>query len=133
MMATLNDPEVRELLTQPNHAVVSTVNANGSLHSTVVWISDEGDGSIAVNSAVGRLWPTNLTRDPRVTVLVAEEGNPYNFIEIRGRATGTLEGADEHINRLSMKYTNRAEFGGRRPGEQRIKFVITPERIRHRR
>ena len=129
-MASLNDPPVKELLEQPNYAVVSTVNHDGSIHDTIVWISSEGD-RVAVNSAVGRLWPTNLQRDPRITVLVYEAGNPYHFVEIRGTATGTTEGADEHINALAKKYMGQDEYPGRQPGEQRIKFVIEPTHVRH--
>jgi PPOX class probable F420-dependent enzyme len=129
-MATLNDSEVRKLLSEPNHAVVSTFNADGSILSTVVWISAE-DGTVAVNSAKGRLWPTNLERDPRITALVYEAGNPYNYVEIRGRASATTDGADEHINALTKKYINQDEYPFRQPGEQRIKFVIEPDHIRH--
>jgi PPOX class probable F420-dependent enzyme len=129
-MANLNDPPVRVLLEQPNYAVISTLNPNGSFHSTVVWISAE-DSSVAVNSALGRLWPTNLQRDPRIAVLVYESGNPYHYVEIRGTATGTLEGADEHINALAKKYIGQDEYPYREPGEQRIKFVISPEHVRH--
>lgn len=128
-MATLNDPEVQKLLTEPDYAVVSTVSRNGSIHSTVVWI-DLQNGLPAVNSARGRLWPTNLERDPHITVLVYESGNPYLFVEIRGTATGTTDGADEHINALTKKYTGEDEFPGRRPGEQRVKFTIEPSNIR---
>jgi PPOX class probable F420-dependent enzyme len=130
-MPTLHDPDVRELLEQPNYAVVSTLNQNGAIHNTIVWISAE-DGAVAVNSAVGRLWPTNLQRDPRVTVLVFESGNPYHFLEIRGTASGTLEGADEHINALTKKYMGLDEYPARQPGEQRIKFVIEPQHLRYR-
>jgi PPOX class probable F420-dependent enzyme len=129
-MATLNDPPVQELLEQPNYAVIATLNANGSIHQTIIWIGAEGD-AVTVNSAVGRLWPSNLERDPRVTVVVYEAGNPYNFVEIRGTASGTTEGADEHINALAKKYIGQDEYPYRQPGEQRIKFVIEPERIRH--
>jgi PPOX class probable F420-dependent enzyme len=129
-MATLNDPEVQKLLSEPNYAVISTVNRNGSIHSTVVWI-DVQDGLPAVNSAEGRLWPNNLERDPHITVLVCESGNPYNFVEIRGTATGTTEGADEHINALSKKYIGQDEYPYRQPGEQRVKFTIEPSHIRH--
>jgi PPOX class probable F420-dependent enzyme len=129
-MATLTDSEVQKLLSEPNHAVVSTLNPDGSVLSTIVWISDD-DGTVAVNSAKGRRWPTNLERDPRITALVYEAGNPYNYVEIRGRATGTTDGADEHINALAKKYINEDEYPFRQPGEQRIKFVIEPEHIRH--
>ena len=131
-MANLNDPPVRELLQQPNHAVISTHNQDGSIHNTVVWISAE-DGTVAVNSALGRKWPTNLERDPRVSVLVYEQSNPYNYVEIRGSATPTREGADEHINALTKKYIGQDEYPFRQPGEERIKFVIQPDHVRHQR
>jgi PPOX class probable F420-dependent enzyme len=129
-MASLNDADVRVLLENPNYAVVSTRNRDGSIHSTIVWISAE-DGKVAVNSAIGRIWPTNLERDPQVTVVVFESGNPYNFVEIRGTSTPDREGADEHINRLAKKYIGQDEYPYRRPGEQRIKFVISPDHVRH--
>jgi PPOX class probable F420-dependent enzyme len=129
-MATLSDPGVRELLEQPNYAVISTLNSDGSIHNTIIWISLEGD-AVAVNSAVGRLWPTNLRRDPRVTVLVYKSGDPYTFVEIRGTATGTLEGADEHIDALAKKYLGVDEYPARIAGQQRIKFVIRPDHIRY--
>ncbi len=129
-MTSINDSGPRELLEEPNYAVVSTLNRDGSIHNTVVWISAE-DGDVAVNSAIGRLWPTNLQRDPKVTVLVEEKGNPYHFVEIRGTASATEEGADEHINALAKKYINQDEYPYRQPGERRIKFVIAPEHVRY--
>jgi PPOX class probable F420-dependent enzyme len=129
-MASLKDPDVRELLKKPNYAVVSTNNPDGSIHSTIAWVNAE-NGNIAVNSAIGRKWPENLQRDPRVNVVVQETGNPYHFVEIRGTAEATTEGADEHINQLSKKFIGRDEYPYRQPGERRIKFVIEPKQVRH--
>jgi PPOX class probable F420-dependent enzyme len=129
-MTSITDPGPQELLSAPNYAVVSTVNKDGSLHSTIVWVSSEGD-EIAVNSAVGRLWPTNLERDPHVSVVVFESSNPYHFVEIRGTATGSTDGADSHIDALAKKYLDVDEYPARRPGEQRIKFAIEPQRVRY--
>jgi PPOX class probable F420-dependent enzyme len=129
-MSTLNDPEVRELLEQPNYAVVSTHNGDSSIHATVIWIGTE-DGAVSINSAIGRIWPKNLERDPRVSLVVQETGNPYKFVEIRGTASGTTDGADEHINSLAKKYIDQDEYPYRQPGEQRIKFVVTPEHVRY--
>jgi PPOX class probable F420-dependent enzyme len=129
-VASIDDPSVRELLEQPNYAVISTSNADGSIHSAVVWI-DVDDGAVAVNSAVGRVWPSDLERDPRVTVLVFDQKNPYEYVEIRGTATGTTEGADEHIDRLAKKYLGQDTYPYRQPDEQRVKFLITPGRVRH--
>ena len=129
-MATLHDPGVRELLNGPNLATLSTFNPDGTIHSAIIWISGE-NGTVAVNSAVGRLWPNNLERDPRATVVVQESGNPYHYTEIRGTATGTRDGADEHINALAKKYIGQDEYPYRQPGEERIKFTIQPGHVRY--
>lgn len=128
-MTELTDSGVQELLGAPNHAVLSSYNADGTLHSTVVWI-DYANGELAVNSAVGRQWPANLDHDPRVTVLVMEQGNPYHYAEIRGTATGSTDGALEHIHALSHKYIGK-DYPYLAAGEQRKKFVITPSKVRY--
>ena len=129
-MATLNDDGVQALLSAPNCAVISTKNRDGSILSTVVWISLE-DGELAVNSAEGRHWPTNLERDPHITALVYPDGNPYEYVEIQGTVTGTHDDAAAHIDRLAKKYTGSDTFQGHQPGDVRVKFVITPTRVRH--
>ena len=129
-MASLNDGAVRDLLQAPNHAVLSSLNEGGSIHSTVVWFSLD-DGELAVNSAEGRRWPANLDRDPHVTLTVFDPANPYEYVEIRGTATGTREGADEHIDRLAKAYIGQDTYPFRAPGEVRKKYVITPRRVRH--
>jgi PPOX class probable F420-dependent enzyme len=129
-MASLSDPPIRALLEAPHHAVISTVNEDGSVLSTVVWISLE-DGQLAVNSAEGRRWPANLDRDPRVTALVMDASNPYEYVEVEGTASGTLDDADDHINRLTKTYIGQDEYPFRGPGEVRRKFVIEPGRVRY--
>ena len=129
-MADLEDAGVRSLLEAPNHAVVSTVNDDGSVHGTVVWVNVE-DGRLAVNSAVGRKWPANLQRDPRLTLVVYDQANPYEYVEVRGTATASTEGADGHIDRLAKKYLGADRYPYRSPDEQRISFFIEPQRVRH--
>ncbi len=128
-MTDINDEGVRELLAAPNHAVVSTVNPDGSILSTVVWV-DFVEGVLAVNSAVGRQWPTNLDRDPRITLLVIDRQDPYHFAEVRGLAKGTDEGALEHIHALAHKYIGR-DYPYLSEGERRRKYVIEPQRVRY--
>jgi PPOX class probable F420-dependent enzyme len=129
-MANLSDDAVRALLERPNYAVVSTLNQDGSILSAVVWVSLE-DGVVAVNSARGRRWPTNLERDPHVTLLVYPADDPYDYVEVSGTAEGSREDADEHIDRLAKKYIGQDKYPFRQPGEERIKYTITPQRVRH--
>jgi PPOX class probable F420-dependent enzyme len=128
-MAKIHDDAVQNLLTKPNHAVVSTLNEDGTIHNAVVWVSAE-NGSIAVNSAKGRKWPANLERDPKVTVTVYDQQNPYDYVTITGRARRDGD-ADEHINSLAKKYLDKDEYPFRQPGEERVKFVVTPDKVRH--
>lgn len=128
-MANIDDPAVRHLL-ERNHAVVSTLNEDGSIHSTVVWVNIE-DGKVAVNSSLGRRWPTNLERDPRITVLVYDESNPFEYVEMRGTVTANTEVADGHIDRLAKKYIGADTYPFRQPGEQRVTFFVEPTLVRH--
>jgi PPOX class probable F420-dependent enzyme len=129
-MASLSD--LAELLDKPNHAVLSTLNADGSVHSTIIWIDREGD-NIAFNSARGRVWPANLERDPRVTLTLLDESDPYTYAVLTGSATvvDTGEDADRHMDVLAKKYINQDVYPWRKAGEQRIKFHLSPARIRY--
>ena len=130
-MASLNDNEVKALFEAPNYAVISTKNPDGSILSTMVWISLE-DGVLAVNSAEGRQWPANLDRDATVTVLVYPSGNPYEFATVRGHASRATDGdEDAHIDRLAKKYVGQDTYPFRQPGEVRVKYVIAPDHVRY--
>ena len=121
-----------ELLSGKNHAVVSTLRKDGSVHNAVVWIAVE-DGKATLNSAVGRAWPNNVERDPRVTITVYDQQNPYEYVEIRGKVvdTDTSDEADKHIDRLAKQYLDADSYPFRQEGEQRVKFVVDADRVRH--
>ncbi|MEA2177728.1 MAG: hypothetical protein QOG77_1025 [Solirubrobacteraceae bacterium] len=122
------DERARRLLKGKNFANVSTLRADGSVHSVFVWVDLEGD-RIVLNSAQGRAWPKNVDRDPRVTVLVADQEDPYTYVQIRGRVVETdLENADQSINDLSRKYTGH-EYTGATPGEVRVKYLVEPDQV----
>jgi PPOX class probable F420-dependent enzyme len=129
-MAELSD--IAELLEKPNHAVLATLNADGTVHSTIIWINVEGD-NIAFNSARGRVWPSNLERDPRVTLTLLNQENPYEYAVITGTAVevDAATDADKHMDTLAKKYIDQDVYPWRKPGEERVKFHLTPAKIRH--
>jgi hypothetical protein len=64
-----------------------------------------------VNSAKGRQKDRNMEARPRVALDMLDPDNPYRYIEIRGHvAEITEDGAVEHINKLSEKYTGNPQF-----------------------
>ena len=125
------DGRARELFEQgANFVAIATEGADGRPRLAVIW-ADSEDGRIAVNSAEGRNWPANIRREPEVSLVVVNRENPYEYAEIRGRVVAdTHEGADEHIDRLAKKYMGVDTYPGHKPGEQRVKFLIEPERVR---
>ena len=120
----------RELLEGKNFCIVSTLRRDGSVHAVPVWVDIE-DGMPLLNTAEGRAWPSNLDRDPHVTLTVPNWENPYEFLTIRGRvAEKRHDGADEHIDKLAKKYMGVEEYPLRRPGEQRVIIRVEPEVVK---
>jgi PPOX class probable F420-dependent enzyme len=124
------DGKARELIESKNFATVSTLREDGTVHSVVVWQHTDGD-KLALNSAQGRAWPTNVERDPRITVTIPNLENPYEYVEVRGRVVeSTPEGADEHIDFLAKKYMDADSYPFRQEGEVRLKILVEPEKVR---
>jgi PPOX class probable F420-dependent enzyme len=108
--------------------VVTDLRADGSPHSTIVWV-DVDNGKVSFNTARGRAKPTNLERDPRVSLLVADPKDAYRWLAVSGRAEITEEGADEQIDKLAKKYLGKDEYPWRKPTETRLKVLIEPEKV----
>jgi PPOX class probable F420-dependent enzyme len=130
-LSSTDDARIRVLLERPNHAVVSTLNADGSIHATVVWVGVE-EGRLALSSVATRAWAANLLRDPRITVVVADETNPYDYVEIRGTAVRGGIDADLLADRLARKYLGAEVYPFRADGEERVAFLVEPQRVRYR-
>lgn len=120
------------LLQEKHLAVLSTVMPDGSPQSTPVWVDVEPDGShILINTVVGHLKADNADRDPRVAVTVVDSQNPFRSVVVRGRVVekrGHDEGALDHINQLSKKYTGRDQYS-LREGERRVILRIKPTHV----
>jgi len=79
---TLSDAG-RRFLDSPRFGIVSCLNPDGSPLQAVIWYRlDDGD-ALVFSSRIGRQWPTNIVRDRRVSVAVADG---YNYVEMRGLA-----------------------------------------------
>ena len=118
----------RAFLENPFVGVVTTLQRDGSPQSTVVWV-DVDDEGVSINTAYGRVKPRNLARDPRISLVVVDPGDPYRWVKVSGTGKLVEEGADDQIDRLSKKYTGRDVYASRQPGEQRVTVRITPDRI----
>src|SRR6202035_5732846 len=117
-----------QILNGRHFATVATVNPDGSPEATVVWIETDGT-YIYFNTAFPRLKARNLERNPRVAIVVYDCNDPYDqVLAIRGSAELILEGADEHIDKLSRIYEGKP-FEDFRADQTRVIVKVTPERI----
>lgn len=126
MTATLSDA-ARELIDGKNVATVATIETDGRPQLSVVWVARDGD-DVIFSTLIGRRKHRNLLGDPRVTLLIRPEGNPYRYVEIRGTASLTTEGAAELIDTLGMKYTGQP-YGNDKPEDVRVTVRVAADRV----
>jgi PPOX class probable F420-dependent enzyme len=122
---------VRRFLEAPRFAVISVLNPDGSPLQAVIWYKLAED-TIVFNSRVGRQWPTNLVRDPRVSLTVADG---YQYVELRGEVEADADPGrgQEVIAELAHRYHSDPEEAARAiasfAGQRRITFMLRPSRI----
>jgi PPOX class probable F420-dependent enzyme len=130
MAATL-EGRPREIIAAPNYAHLSIPRRDGTVQTLMIW-ADVRDGKIMINSAEGRQWPDNLRRAGTATITVLADSNPYEWVSVTARlADDTHDGADESIDALAKKYLGVDSYPYRQAGEQRVKFLLEPERVHY--
>ncbi|MEW9554455.1 PPOX class F420-dependent oxidoreductase [Nonomuraea sp. NPDC050783] len=118
--------EARKLLDAPNHAVVTSLNADGSPQSSVVWVRTDGD-DVLFSTVKGRVKPRNFARDPRTSLLVIDPDEPDRYVEVRGMVTITPDPEGALIKELAQKYQGTSWED--KPGTERLIVRIRPERV----
>jgi PPOX class probable F420-dependent enzyme len=124
----ISEPVVN-IIKQRNFAFLATLSKDGSPQVTPTWI-DIDDTTILINTAEGRIKQKNVSRDPRVSISLVDEENPYSMVTIKGRVIEqTNDGADKHIDKLAKKYLNIDKYPGHSSSLKRIILKIKPEKV----
>lgn len=128
--ATALPAEVLEFLRVPHrYTVVGTIDPDGRLRQIVAWYRLVGD-TIVVNSKVGRYWPTNLIRDPRIS-LVVSDGHDWVSVDGTVEVVEDQATAQADIAAMARAYETPDEATASIAAferQQRISFRVTPER-----
>jgi PPOX class probable F420-dependent enzyme len=128
MPVELSD-RAKEFIEGKNFANLATLMPDGSPHCAPVWIDRDGN-DVLINSDERRQKMKNIRRDPRVAIDIMKSDNPYDMIALRGRVVELKhDGAKEHIDKLSKKYTGQDVYQLHQPGEQRVIVRIRPDWI----
>jgi PPOX class probable F420-dependent enzyme len=126
-MASLS-PEQRKIFEAKNFVSVGTVGKDGTPRNTVVWVDVDGD-DVIVNGAASRGWIKNIRRNPNVALTIYDHESPYHRVTVIGKATEiTTNGADDHIDKLSMKYGGRP-YPAKDPNDPRTIVRIQPHKV----
>ncbi|HET7449270.1 MAG TPA: PPOX class F420-dependent oxidoreductase [Gaiellaceae bacterium] len=104
-MADLTEAHV-EQLRRKVFGAVATLKQDGTPQTSIVWLDTDGE-NVLFNTRNERAKAKHLRRDPRVTVAVFDPERVYDYFEVEGTAELITEGADEHIQELSRKYTGK--------------------------
>ena len=132
MAATQNGSELHpttlELAQGANFAVITTVMPGGNLQTHYIWVGTDGE-RLFVNTEVHRQKFKNVERDPRVTLTIRDEQDPYRYAEVRGEVVETVRGqeARNHIDELSQKY-NGEPYPPDNIKTERVTLWIAPSR-----
>jgi hypothetical protein len=71
-----------------------------------------------------------MRRDPHVALTIIDPQDPYRYVQIRGKVVEITEnGAGEHIDTLSKKYTGREKYNSSSVGEVRVTYKILPVHV----
>jgi len=123
-----------DLLTGHIHGVLTTMMPDGQPQSSLVWCDFDGECA-CVNTTLERQKGRNMRRDPKVCLLIVDPEDTGRYLEIRGEAELVLEGALEHLDRVTRKYTRHPQYYGyvyplaQKTRETRVICRIHPRKI----
>ena len=107
--------KAKKLMDGKNFINIATLMPDGSPQVTVTWVDRDGD-IVLINTTEDRVKAKNVRRDPRVALSIFSIDDPYDAVFLRGKVVEmTKAGAEEHVDKLSQKYTgaNYRQHGDR--------------------
>jgi len=104
-MSKLSERHI-ELLKGKNFGVIATLGEKGRPQTSVVWVDTDGE-NVLVNTTNKRAKGRNLRSDPRVSISIWDNDDPYKYFEIEGTVELDETGANDHISELSRRYEGK--------------------------
>ena len=101
MRAPAFSASVRAFLARTHFITIATIDPDGRPRQAVVWYRLEGD-EVVVNSRVGRRWPSNLLRDPRISLAVTDEVDGDRWVGLIGDAIPVTDQATAQADIAEM-------------------------------
>jgi PPOX class probable F420-dependent enzyme len=108
MRKNLTADDLPELLEQPLLAILATRRSDGTTLLSPVW-HEWRDGGFSIVIEADDVKAKHIGRDPRVTVIVAEQAPPYRSLEVSGEARlSRPPEIDTILERIAVRYLGEA-------------------------
>ncbi len=130
----IGTPEQDAFLTSHRYAVVTTLRADGSPASSVVFYARKGD-ELYFSTTADRLKARSLRRDPRIVLTALDEGPPFGYVAVEGTARiQEADIVDLHIElnrafRRDPAWQPPPDFAQRLAAEGRVIVWVSPTRV----
>lgn len=129
----IGTPEQDAFINEQRWAVVTTLRRDGTPTNSVVFYARKGD-EIFFSTTAGRLKAKTVRKDPRIAITILDEGAPFRFLTLEGKATIQTESiVPGHV--AVNKAMRRADFTPPEGFEQRLNkdgrllIRLKPERV----
>jgi PPOX class probable F420-dependent enzyme len=123
------DEDTVRLARGKNLATVVTLMPDGQPQALLTWVDTDGE-HLLVNTEPQRQRAKNVRRDPRITVLIHSDSDPWDWSEVRGRVVETVDGSEarEHIDKLSRKYVG-TDYQPPVGPQGRVILKVAPDKV----
>ncbi|HEX4016235.1 MAG TPA: TIGR03618 family F420-dependent PPOX class oxidoreductase [Frankiaceae bacterium] len=124
----LDDDTVR-LAKGANLATVVTLMPDGQPQALLTWVDTDGE-QILINTEPQRQRAKNVSRNPKMTVLIHSKDNLWDWSEVRGEVSESVGGqeARDHIDELSRKYVGK-DYGNPIGPQGRVILKVKPIKV----
>ena len=128
-----DNAEQDQFITDNRWAVLTTLRQSGEPVSSVVAYARDGD-TLVVSTPGGTFKRRSLDRDPRATLCILPNAEPFNFVSVEGRVAVET---DDLVANTRLVFQNISDTGYQEPedlegwlsSQQRVILRLHPERV----
>ncbi|GAB18193.1 hypothetical protein GOEFS_049_00140 [Gordonia effusa NBRC 100432] len=131
-MAETIIPESHHDLVTSSTVALSTLNDDGTIQTTAVWVLLDDDGVLRTSLAKGRVKYNNLVARPTATLFAIAPDDPFHTLEVRANVDIVDDDPERtFMSRLIATYGRTLESMASQAAEDRVVVSLNPIRVRH--
>jgi PPOX class probable F420-dependent enzyme len=124
-------PESHQDLVTAATLALSTINDDGSIQTTAVWVLLDDDGLLRTSLSKARTKYHNLAARPTATIFSVSGANPFHTLEVRADVEMTDDDeARSFMAKVIAPYGQTLESMAEQAREERVVATFHPRRVR---